>query len=502
MVKITETVIRDANQSLLATRMRREDFVPILQTMDQAGYYSLECWGGATFDSCLRYLNEDPWERLQLVRRYMPNTKLQMLLRGQSLLGYRHYSDSVVRQFVRSSVENGIDIIRIFDALNDIKNIQVALDETRKAGAHASCAMSYTTSPIHNLGYYVSLAKEYVAAGAQSICIKDMAGLLEPEPAYALVSSLKEQLACPIILHTHCTTGLAPVTYYNAIRAGVDVLDTATTAFSGGTSQPSTEVIAHMIQSLGHETGLDMEKIRQVDAHFKTVRQQYQNKGAIQYQTTITNPSVLVTQIPGGMYSNLLAQVRNYDIDDRLDELIEEIPAVRKDMGYPPLVTPISQMIGTQAITNLMTGSRYATVISEIKSYFSGEYGTPPGKVNPGVMQRIVGATQFQEGRYSETIAPTMEQAIAEHPELSTKDLLSLLLFPVQTREFFKKRENAAADSDGYQLTMDASCPKSLSIAKMDDELMALLTAILSYHLKMDVYQLHIRNIYIGGDIT
>ena len=500
MVKITETVIRDANQSLLATRMRQEDFAPILQTMDQAGYYSLECWGGATFDACLRYLNEDPWERLQLVRRHMPNTKLQMLLRGQSLLGYRHYSDSVVRQFVRSSVKNGIDIIRICDALNDIKNIEVALDETRKAGAPASCAMSYTTSPIHNIGYYVLLAKDYVAAGAQSICIKDMAGLLEPESAYALISSLKEQLDCPVILHTHCTTGMASVTYYNAIRAGVDVLDTASTAFSGGTSQPSTEVIAHMIQSLGHETDLDMEKIRQVDAHFKTVRQKYQSKGAIQYQTTITNPSVLVTQIPGGMYSNLLAQVKNYDIDDRLDELIEEIPTVRKDMGYPPLVTPISQMIGTQAITNLMTGSRYATVISEIKSYFSGEYGNPPGEVNREVMQRITGITQFPEGRYAETITPTMEQAIAEHPELSIRDILSLLIFPAQTKKFWAKRERATADSDAYQLTMDAARPKSLRIVKMDDELVALLKAILSFHLKRNADKIHIRNIYIEGE--
>lgn len=493
MVRITETVIRDANQSLLATRMRREDFASVLETMDKAGYYSLECWGGATFDTCLRFLQEDPWERLRLVREKMPNTKLQMLLRGQSLLGYRHYPDDVVRQFVRSSVENGIDIIRIFDALNDINNIKVALEETRLAGGFASCAMSYTSSPVHNIPYYIRLAKDYVSAGAQSVCVKDMAGLLEPEAAYALISALKESVDCPVVLHTHCTTGVAMVTCYNAIRAGVDVLDTATTAFSGGTSQPSTEVIARMIEALGQEHGLDMARVKAVDAHFQAVRQRYQAQNAIPYKVTVTNPTVLTTQIPGGMYSNLLSQIKNYDMADRMEELVQEIPAVRKDMGYPPLVTPISQMVGTQAIVNLMTGERYATVISEIKSYFSGEYGTPPGEVNRELMERIAGTREFPARRYAETLEPAIEKTVAAHPGRSMEDVLSYLLFPTQAKEFFEGQK--PQDPDAYEFSQ-VEPPKNLESVSPDGDVVALLTAIMAYRLKKDVDKIRISRIY------
>ncbi len=497
MVQLTETVIRDANQSLMATRMPRAAFESILTTMDKAGYYSLECWGGATFDACLRFLKEDPWERLRLIREKMPNTKLQMLLRGQSLLGYHHYPDDVVVQFVKSSIENGIDIIRIFDALNDLKNIEVALEATRNAGGHASCALSYTTSPIHNNAYYAKLAKEMVSMGAQSICVKDMAGLLEPEAAYELISALKDSVSCPVILHSHCTTGMAATTYYNAIRAGVDVLDTASTAFSGGTSQPSTEVIARMITKMGKEHGLNMDCVRQVDKHFQKVYQQCQEEKAIPHQVTRTDPGILDTQIPGGMYSNLLSQIKNFGIEGRMDELMDEIPRVRKDMGYPPLVTPISQMVGTQAIVNLMSGTPYASVISEVKAYFEGEYGTPPGSVNEELMIKIAGKGNFSPLRLSKDLPPALPDARKENPELSTEDLLSLLLFPAQAKSYFEGRGKADTPPvDGYFFREDVKPQGKLSPVTPPEEDYALLLAILAYRLKRNVNGLKIQNIY------
>lgn len=481
MVQFTETVIRDANQSLLATRMRLEEFADILPTMDKAGYYSVECWGGATFDACLRFLHEDPWQRLRTIRKLMPNTKLQMLLRGQSLLGYRHYPDDVVRQFVRSSVENGIDILRIFDALNDISNLKVALEETRLCDAHASCAMAYSTSPVHNTQYYVALAQEYVRAGAQSICIKDMAGLLEPEPAYALISALKDKLDCPIILHTHCTTGMAAVTCYNAIRAGVDVIDTATAAFSGGTSQPATQVVARMAEALGQEHGLHWDKLSEIEHHFQGVRRQYQQNNAIAYQATMTNPTILTTQIPGGMYSNLLSQIQGYHLENRMDDLIQEIPAIRKDMGYPPLVTPISQMIGTQALTNLVCGKRYGVVISEIKSYFSGEYGTPPASPDAEVMEKIAGRRALPAGRYAETLAPALPPMLLQHPDWSMEEILTEILFPAQAQAF---REYQKTTGDQYTFSENIQPPQALEPVD-NDELTALIAAILAYRLRV-----------------
>ncbi len=490
MVRLTETVIRDANQSLLATRMPREDFESILSTMDKAGYYSLECWGGATFDACLRFLKEDPWERLRLIRKKMPNTKLQMLLRGQSLLGYHHYPDDVVKQFVKSSVENGIDIIRIFDALNDLRNIDVAVQATRKAGAHASCAMSYTTSPIHNTAYYSKLAKQMLSMGADSICIKDMAGLLEPQAAYDLISALKDSVDCPIILHSHCTTGVAVASYYNAIRAGVDVLDTASTAFSGGTSQPSTEVIARMITGLGMEHGLDIDRVREVNKHFQGV---FQSK-TIPYAVTKPDPQILDTQIPGGMYSNLLSQIQNFGMDDRMDALMEEIPIVRRDMGYPPLVTPISQMVGTQAIVNLMTGERYKNVISEVKAYFEGKYGAPPGAVNEALMEKIVGTKEFPSHRYSEALPDVIPAAQEEYAERSMEDILSLLLFPEQAKAFFAQ-EGETLDAEEYRFCADARPKGTIFPVTPPDEDYAKILAILAYRLKRDVSQIHIRSI-------
>lgn len=497
MTRLTETVIRDANQSLLATRMPRKAFADILSTMDKVGYYSLECWGGATFDSCLRFLKEDPWERLRFIREQMPNTKLQMLLRGQSLLGYHHYPDDVVEQFVKCSIENGIDIIRIFDALNDLKNIEVALEATHKAGGHASCAMSYTTSPIHNNAYYVGLAKEMVAMGAQSICVKDMAGLLQPEAAYDLISALKDSVACPVILHSHCTTGMAAVTYYNAIRAGVDVLDTASTAFSGGTSQPSTEVIARMIKGLGSEHGLDMERVRQVDKHFHEVYRQCHEEKAIAYQVTKTDPGILDTQIPGGMYSNLFSQIKYFDMGDRMDELMAEIPVVRKDLGYPPLVTPISQMVGTQAIVNLMGDARYSNIISEVKAYFEGKYGVPPAPWSKELQEKITGGQGIPVERYSKALPAALPDARRENPELSTEDLLSLLLFPAQARAFFELRNKPYAPlPDGYFFSGDAKPQDRLKAVTPPEEDYARILAVLAYRLKRDVKQVQIKGFY------
>ncbi len=497
MVQLTETVIRDANQSLLATRMPRKDFESILATMDKAGYYSLECWGGATFDSCLRFLKEDPWERLRFIRQNMPNTKLQMLLRGQSLLGYHHYPDDVVTQFVRSSIENGIDIIRIFDALNDLKNIAVAVEATHNAGGLASCAMSYTTSPIHNTAYYCKLAKQMQAMGADTICIKDMAGLLEPQAAYDLIAALKDSVDCPLILHSHCTTGMAVASYYNAIRAGVDVLDTASTAFSGGTSQPSTEVMARMLTGLGIEHGLNIDAVRQTDRHFQSVYRRCQTENAIPYAVTKSDPQILDTQIPGGMYSNLLSQIKNFGIEDKMDDLMQEIPAVRKDMGYPPLVTPISQMVGTQAIVNLMTGERYATVISEVKAYFEGKYGTPPGDVNEALMRSIVGTSEFSSERYSKELPPALPKAQEEYADRSMEDILSLLLFPEQAKAFFAQQTAVTSLGENeYRFDADAKPEGSLVPITPSDEDYAKILAILAYRLKKEVSQIQIRTIY------
>lgn len=494
MVRITETVIRDASQSLIATRMKRSEFEPILEKMDQAGYYSVECWGGATFDTCLRFLNEDPWERLRVIREKMPNTKLQMLLRGQSLLGYRHYPDDVVQKFVEMSIQNGIDIIRIFDAMNDTKNIEVAVEATKRFGGHASCAISYTTSPVHNIPSYVQLAKRMEAIGADSICIKDMAGLITPQNAYDLISALKDSVSCPIILHTHCTTGMANVSYYNAIRAGVDVLDTASTAFSGGTSQPSTEVIARMAAEMGVETGLNLDRLREIDEHFQSVRKAYQTRGEIDYQVSMTNPRILDTQVPGGMYSNLLSQIKANGISDRYDAIMQEIPKVRKDLGYPPLVTPISQMVGTQAIANVLAAERYGTVLSEIRAYFNGEYGTPPGTVNTQVMEKIAGKTRFPTERYSRHLPPVFQQTLEQHPELSVEEVLSLILFPAQTRAFLEKK-NRKGNYDFAEV--NRSDIGAVVETPVDDEAYALIVAILVHKLHRSANDIKIRRIYM-----
>ena len=362
--------MRDANQSLIATRLPIAEFSDILSEMDKAGYYSVECWGGATFDSCLRFLNEDPWERLRSIKAKMPNTKLQMLLRGQNLLGYKHYPDDIVRKFVERSVKNGIDIIRIFDALNDTRNIEVAVDETLKQGAHASGTICFTTSPVHTLDKFVEQARTMGKMGVQSICVKDMAGVMTPKEAYELVSALKGAVSLPVIVHTHCTTGMAFMTYLKAVEAGADVIDTASSCFSGGTSQPATETLNYALKQMGYETGLDDVIINRINDFFKPIRNSYIKSGQLDPLVMATDTDALNYKVPGGMLSNLISQLKMQNAMDRLHEVLEETPKVRKDLGYPPLVTPMSQMVGVQATMNVLQGERYKTIGKEVKAYF------------------------------------------------------------------------------------------------------------------------------------
>ena len=442
-VQFTETVLRDANQSLIATRMKFSEFQPILETLDKAGYYSLECWGGATFDSCLRYLNEDPWERLRKIKKACPNTKLQMLLRGQNLLGYHHYPDDVVRMFVKKSVENGIDIIRIFDALNDVKNIEVAVDETIKNGAIASGAICYTISPIHTLESYVELAKNMKSIGCQTIAIKDMAGILSPAEAYKLVSALKDAVDLPLVLHTHSTTGLGFMTLLKAVEAGCDVVDTAISSMSGGTSQPATETLQYTLEELGYETGLNGEILKEIGDFFKPIRAEYLKSGQLNPTVLATDTKALNYQVPGGMLSNLVAQLTAQGKMDKFDEVLLETPRVREDLGYPPLVTPMSQMVGVQATNNVLAGERYKNVSKEVKSYLRGEYGKAPGEVNEEVRKQILGDVELIEGRYADTLEPEFEKAKAEIGDKakSDEDVLSYIAFPAQAEKFFDYRE-------------------------------------------------------------
>lgn len=453
-IKFTETVLRDAQQSLIATRMPFEAFEPILETMDKAGYYSLECWGGATFDSCLRYLNEDPWERLRKIRKACPNTKLQMLLRGQNLLGYKHYPNDVVRKFVRKSVENGIDIIRIFDALNDVRNLEVAVDETLKAGAHASGTICYTLSPVHNTKAYIKLAKDLQKMGVQSICIKDMAGIISPKEAYELVSALKESVDLPVILHTHCTTGLGPMTLQKAAEAGVDVIDTAISCFSGGTSQPSTETLKYVLEQDGFETGLDGKILKEINDFFKPVRAEALNSGLLNPVVLSTDTDALTYQVPGGMLSNLVAQLTAQKKMDKFEEVLAETPKVREDLGYPPLVTPMSQMVGVQATSNVLAGERYKNVSKEIRAYVKGEYGKAPGKMNPELVKKVLGDEKPITGKYADTLGDGFEKAKAEIGDKahSEEDVLSYIAFPTQAETFFDKRDEKAKNTFKYTI--------------------------------------------------
>jgi len=453
-VNFTETVLRDANQSLIATRMPFKDFAPVLEKLDKAGYYSLECWGGATFDSCLRYLNEDPWERLRKIKAACPNTKLQMLLRGQNLLGYKHYPDDVVRMFIRKSVENGIDIIRIFDALNDVRNIEVAVDETLKCGAHASGTICYTISPIHNLDNYVKLAKQIEALGVQSICVKDMAGIMSPKEGYDLVKALKANVKVPIVVHTHSTTGLGFMTLLKCVEAGADVIDSAISCFSGGTSQPATETLVYTLKQYGYEVDVDENVCKEINDFFKPIRAKALESGLLNPVVMGTQTDALIYQIPGGMLSNLVAQLTAQKKLDKLDEVLLETPRVREDLGYPPLVTPMSQMVGVQATANVLAGERYKNISKEVKSYIKGEYGQAPGKVSEELQKLVLGDEKPFTGRYADTLAPGLEEAKAYLGDKakSMEDVLSYIAFPAQAEAFFEKRETLKKNTFAYTI--------------------------------------------------
>ena len=442
-VQFVETVLRDANQSLIATRLPFEKFEPMLATIDKAGYYAAECWGGATFDVCLRYLNEDPWERLRKIRKAMPNTKLQMLLRGQNVLGYSHYPDDFVKLFVKKAVENGIDVIRIFDALNDVNNMKVAMETAVSAGAIASGTISYTTSPVHTQEKYVKMVKELKEMGASTICIKDMAGIMGPKEAYDLVSAIKDAVDLPIDLHTHSTTGLAFMTYLKAVEAGVDIIDTAISPFSGGTSQPATETMAYALRQLGYEVDLDDSCTTAMADYFKTVRDEFIADGTLMPKALATDTQCLTYQVPGGMLSNLLSQLKQMNALDKFEEALAETPKVRADMGYPPLVTPTSQMVGVQAVRNVLDGQRYKTVSKEIKAYCRGEYGTTPAPIDPAIRENILAGESVVEGRYADTLAPVVEETRAKLGDLakSDEDVLSYIAFPNLAEKFFEERK-------------------------------------------------------------
>ena len=442
-VQFVETVLRDANQSLIATRLPFEKFEPMLETIDKVGYYAAECWGGATFDVCLRYLNEDPWERLRKIRAKMPNTKLQMLLRGQNVLGYSHYPDDFVKLFVRKAVENGIDVIRVFDALNDVNNLKVAMEATVKAGAIASGTISYTTSPVHTHAKYVEMVKELKEMGAATICIKDMAGIMGPQEAYDLVSALKDAVDMPIDLHTHSTTGLAFMTYLKAIEAGCDIIDTAISPMSGGTSQPATETMAYALRQLGYEVDLDDTATKAMADYFKGVRDGFLADGTLMPKSMATDTQCLTYQIPGGMLSNLLSQLKQMNALDKFDEALIETPKVRKDLGYPPLVTPTSQMVGVQAVTNVLQGERYKKVSKEVKAYCRGEYGRTPAPIDPEIKKLILGDEKPIEGRYADTLAPIVEPTREKLGDLakSDEDVLSYIAFPNLAEKFLEERK-------------------------------------------------------------
>lgn len=447
-VKFVETVLRDGQQSQIATRMPIEDMIPILETMDQAGYFAMEVWGGATFDSCLRFLNEDPWERLRTIRKHVKNTKLSMLLRGQNLLGYRNYADDVVERFVTKAVENGIDIIRIFDALNDVRNLKTALKAVKAAGGHAQLAVSYTTSPVHTVSYYVNLVQEMEQLGADSICIKDMAGVLTPKAIHDLVSQIKAHSNLPLEVHTHATSGNAEMVYLKAVEAGADIIDTAISSFSGGTSQPATETLQFSLEELGYSTGLNTDKLEEIAVYFNGIRDKFRNEGLLNPKVKDTEPKTLIYQVPGGMLSNLLSQLKEQGNEDRYEEVLAEVPKVRADLGYPPLVTPLSQMVGTQALMNVLSGERYKLVPKEIKDYVKGLYGQPPAEINPEVQQLIIGDEEVFTGRPADNIEPAYDKAAEEMSEYahSEEDVLSFALFPEQARDFLGRREDPFYD--------------------------------------------------------
>lgn len=453
-VKIVDTALRDGSQSLLATRLTTEEILRVAPLMDKAGYYALEVWGGATFDACLRFLDEDPWERLRAIRKACPNTKLQMLFRGQNILGYHHYPDDIVEKFVQKSLENGIDIIRVFDALNDVRNLKSAVDACKKYHGHCQIALSYTTSPVHTVQYYVELAKEVEKMGADSLCIKDMAGVLLPEDAYTLIKQLKKDTNLPIELHSHCTGGVCQLTYRRAIEAGVDIIDTALSPLSGGTSQPATEAFNYALKGTEYDPKLDQEKLDEAAAILNPIKEKYLKNGILKPKALCVNPGILKYQVPGGMLSNLMSQLEKSGAMDKYDAVLKEVPNVRKDLGYPPLVTPLSQMVGTQAVMNVITGERYKMVPKEIKDYLHGLYGKAPAPVNPEIQKKIIGDDPVITYRPADKLAPEFEELKKKYRKIARcdEDVLSIALFEQVAINFLKKKYGLEAETFSVSL--------------------------------------------------
>ncbi len=438
-IEVTDVILRDAHQSLIATRMRTDDMLPICDKLDQVGYWSLEVWGGATFDACVRYLKEDPWERLRQLKQALPNTRLQMLLRGQNLLGYRHYADDVVSAFVERAAENGIDVFRIFDALNDLRNLETAMKAVKKAGKHAQGTISYTTSPVHTPELFVKQAKDLQNMGADSIAIKDMAGLLAPYPTYDLVKAIKSEVDLPLVIHSHATSGLAAQCQLKAIEAGVDRIDTAISSFASGTSHPATESQVAALRNTGWDTGLDLNLLSEIADYFRDVRKKYH-----QFESEFTGEdvSVQINQVPGGMMSNLANQLKEQNALDRIRDVFAEIPRVREDLGFPPLVTPTSQIVGTQAVYNVLAGERYKTITNEVKRYLQGGYGQPPAPVNAQLQKKAIGNEEVIDSRPADALAPELDKLRADIGELATseEDVLTFAMFPDLGREFLQQR--------------------------------------------------------------
>ena len=444
-IELTETVLRDAHQSLLATRMRTEDMLPVAGKLDQAGFWSLEMWGGATFDTCLRYLKECPWERLRLLRKAMPKTRFQMLVRGQNIVGYHNYPDDIVERFIGKSAENGIDVFRIFDAMNDVRNMKTAITAALKAGKVVEGTICYTISPVHSVDYFLRLGERLAELGVQIICLKDMGGLLAPYAAYEIIKGLKSRIPLPLHLHSHSTAGLAPMSYMMAIEAGADILDTALSPLSQGTSQPATEAVVAALRGTTHDTGLDLKLLAEIADYFYAVRKKY-----AAFESPVNNQvnaDILISQIPGGMLSNLVAQLRQQKAEDKLEAILAEVPVVRKDLGYPPLVTPTSQICGSQAALNVMTGKRYSVVATETKNYVTGLYGEPPGPISQEIREKVLGKKQPITGRPADLLEPGLEKARKEIGSMARndEDVLSFALFPEVAREFFIWRSGAQA---------------------------------------------------------
>ncbi len=446
MVKITDTTFRDGHQSLFATRMRTEDMIPIAEMMDEVGFYSMEVWGGATFDSAMRFLNENPWDRPRILKKYIKNTPLQMLLRGQNLVGYRHYPDDIVEKFVFKAAEAGIEIFRIFDALNDLRNMETAIKAVKKAGAHAQGAVVYTISPVHTIDNFVEMAKRLEEMGVDSICVKDMAGLMSPEVAEKLIRKLKKEVSVPIDLHTHSTTGWAPITYMKAIEAGVDIVDCAISPFAFGTSQPATESIVAALQGTEHDTGIDLRKLEEIAEYLREVEKKLRKYTRVDVR--IADTRVLSYQIPGGMLSNLYNQLREMKAEHRIREVLAEVPRVREEVGYPPLVTPLSQIVGTQAVLNVLSGERWKMVSKEMKNYIKGLYGRPPGEIKEEIRRKVLGDEDPIDIRPADLLEDSFEKLKEELGDLaeSEEDVLSYALFPDVAKKFFMRRKGLIKD--------------------------------------------------------